>query len=138
VADAVRLIATRSAGPGSIRRLAVFSTGSAPPSTWNEPPHIWADDAVGEWTQGSFSIDISEKITAAGQYRLRFVAQGGEDVIVENPQLLLDGVAQPNLVHQAPGSPGVLILTMPGLGQKVILAGRVRGAEQGTMLLRRF
>jgi alpha-L-fucosidase len=36
VVDAVRFVATESVGQGEIRRLAVFSTGSEPPSTWNE------------------------------------------------------------------------------------------------------
>ncbi len=50
VVDAVRLIATQSVGQGTIRRLAVFNTGATPPSTWDTPPPIWADDAVGKWT----------------------------------------------------------------------------------------
>jgi hypothetical protein len=136
--DAVRLITTQSVGQAAIRRLAVFNTGATPPSTWDAPPPIWADDAVDKWTNHSFKVDLSPKITAAGQYRLRWVAQGGGEVVVENPQLLLDGVAQPNLLHQVPGSPDVLILTIPGIGQKAIFAGRVRGAEQGTLLFRRL
>ncbi|MGO8734416.1 MAG: alpha-L-fucosidase [Terriglobia bacterium] len=136
--DAVRLITTQSVGQAAIRRLAVFNTGSTPPSTWDAPPPIWADDAVDKWTNHSFKVDLSPKITAPGQYRLRWVAQGGGEVVVENPQLLLDGVAQPNLLHQVPGSPEVLILTIPGIGQKAIIAGRVRGAEQGTLLFRRL
>jgi len=138
VVDAVRLIVTQSVGQTAIRRLAVYNTGAAPPSTWNEPPHIWADDAVGKWANNRFNVDLSRKITAAGQYRLRWVPQGGGEAAVENPQLLLDGVAQPNLLHQVPGSPDVLILTIPGIGQKAIIAGRVRGAEQGTLLFRRL
>jgi len=138
VVDAVRLIATHSVGQAAIRRLAGFNTGATPPSTWEAPPPIWADDAVGKWTNYSFKVDLSSKITAAGQFRLRWVAQGGGEVVVENPQLLLDGVAQPNLLHQVPGSPAVLILTIPGSGQKAIIAGRVRGAEQGTLLFRRL
>jgi hypothetical protein len=118
--------------------LAVFNTGATPPSTWDAPPPIWADDAVGKWTNHSFNVDLSAKITAAGQYRLRWVAEGGGEVAVENPQLLLDGVAQPNLLHQVPGSPDLLILTIPGIGQKAIIAGRVRGAEQGTLLFHRL
>ncbi len=138
VVDAVRLTITVSVGPAAIRRLAVFNTGAEPPSTWDAPPPIWADDAVGSWTNHSFNVDLSAKITAAGQYRLRWVPEGGGEVAVEYPQLLLDGVAQPNLLHQVPGSPDVWILTIPGIGQKGIIAGRVRGAEQGTLLFRRL
>ena len=138
VVDAVRFIATQSVGQAAIRRLAVFNTGATPPSTWDAPPRIWADDAVGKWMNNSFNVDLSRKITAAGEYRLRWVPQGGGEVAVENPQLLLDGVAQPNLLHQVPGSPDVLILTMPGIGQKAIITGRVRGADEGTLLIRRL
>ena len=138
VVDAVRLMVTESVGQAAIRRLGVFNTGAAPPSTWDAPPHIWADDAVGKWANNTFNVDLSRKITATGQYRLRWVPQGGSEVTVENPQLLLDGVAQPNLLHQVPGSPDVWILTLPGIGQKAIIAGRVRGAGQGTLLLRRL
>jgi alpha-L-fucosidase len=138
VVDAVRLIATESVGQAAIRRLAAFNTGATPPSTWDAPPPIWADDAVGKWTNHSFNIDLSPKITAAGQYRLRWVAEGGGEVAVENAQLLLDGVAQPNLLYQVAGSPDVLILTIPGIGQKAIIAGRVRGAEQGILLFHRL
>jgi alpha-L-fucosidase len=107
VVDAVRLMVTESVGQAAIRRLGVFNTGAAPPSTWDAPPHIWADDAVGKWANNTFNVDLSRKITATGQYRLRWVPQGGGEVTVENPQLLLDGVAQPNLLHQVPGYPDV-------------------------------
>jgi alpha-L-fucosidase len=138
VVDSVRLTATECEGQGMIRRLAVFNTGSAPPSTWDQPPHIWADDVAGEWTDGSFNVDLSAKITAAGEYRLRWVGRDGSNVTVENFQLLLDGVAQPKLLRHVQGSPEVLILTMPGIGQKTIVTGNVRGAKQGSLLLRRL
>ncbi len=138
VVDAVRLVCTESVGQAAIRRLAVFNTGARPPSTWDAPSRIWADDEVGKWTNHAFNVDLSSKITAAGQYRLRCVAPGAGEVAVANPQLLLDGVPQPNLVHQVPGSPGALIVTIPGTGQKVTIAGSVRGAEQGTLLFRRL
>ena len=97
VAEAVRFVALESVGQGTIRRLAAFNTGSAPPSTWDAPPHIWADDAVGEWTHGSFSVDLSEKITAAGQYRLRFVAEDGAKVVGQESAVAARrrGAAQP-------------------------------------------
>jgi alpha-L-fucosidase len=125
VVDTVRLTATGCVGQGTIRRLAVFNTGSAPPSTWDQPPRIWADDVAGEWTDGNFNVDLSEKITAAGEYRLRWVAEDGSNVTVEDFQLLLDGVVQPKLLRQVQGSPEVLILTMPGIGQKAMLLRRL-------------
>ena len=138
VLEAVRLIIRESVGQAAIRRLAVFDTGSQPPSTWDSPVPVWADDAVGEWKNHSFNVDLSKKITAAGSYQLRFVPQGEGEAAIENLQLLLDGIPQPNLVHRVPGSSDVLTLTIPGIGQKADVNGLVRGADQGTLLFRRF
>jgi len=138
VVDAVRLNFSESVGPAAIRRLAVFNTGAVPPSAWDAPPPIWADDAVGKWTNHSFRVDLSPRIAAPGQYRLRWAPQGGGEVAVESPQLRLDGVPQPNLLRQVPGSPDVWILTIPRIGQKAMIAGSVRGAERGTLLFRRL
>jgi alpha-L-fucosidase len=138
VLEAVRLDITESVGQAALRRLAVFDTGSQPPSTWDAPAPVWADDAVGQWKNDRFNVDLSKKITAAGSYQLRFVPQGEGAAIIEDFQLLLDGIPQPNLVHRVPGSANALILTLPGIGQKAEVNGRVRGAGQGTLLCRRF
>jgi alpha-L-fucosidase len=138
VVDAVRLVTTKCAAQPAIRRFAVFNTGAKPPSTWDAPSRIWADDEVGEWTNYTFKVDLSSKITAAGQFQLRCAAPGAKEVAIVSPQLLLDGVAQPNLLRPAPRSPGVLILTIPGIGQKASITGSVQGAERGTLLLRRL
>ena len=138
VFDAVRLMVTSSVGQPAMRRLAVFDTGSQPPSTWDAPAPVWADDAVGEWKNHRFNIDLSKKITAAASYQLRFVPQAEGAAAIENFQLLLGGIPQPNLVRRVPGADNVLILTLPGIGQKAEVNGQVRGAEQGTLLLRRL
>ena len=138
VLEAVRLNITESVGQPAMRRLAAFDTGSPPPSTWDAPAPVWADDAVGEWKNHRFNVDLSKKITAAGSYQLRLVPQGEGAAIIENFQMLLDGVPQSNLVRRLPGSSAVLILTLPGVGQKVEVNGLVRGADQGTLLFRRF
>ena len=137
VLEAVRLVITESVGQASMRRLAVFDTGSEPPSTWDAPAPVWADDAVGKWENHRFEVDLSKKITAAGSYQLRFVPQGEGAASVEDFELLLDGIPQPNLVHRVAGTAGVLILTLPGIGQKAQVKGQVRGADQGTLLFRR-
>jgi len=69
---------------------------------------------------------------------LRMVPQGEGAANIENFQLLLDGIPQPNLARRVPGSAGTLVLTMPGIGQKAEVKGSVRGAAQGTLLFRRF
>jgi alpha-L-fucosidase len=138
VVEAVRLMITKSVGQPAILRLALFNTVSTPPSTWDALPRIWAEDEAGKWTKHAFRVELSPKITAAGQYRLRCVPQVWGDVAIENPQLLLDGVVRPELLRQVSGSPDVLILTIPGTGHKAIIKGRVQGAEQGTLLFHKM
>ena len=77
LADAVRLVVTESAARPVIRRMAVFDTQVPPPATWNTAATAWAYDAVGTWQNFSFHVDVSDKIVAATQYRLRFVPQAG-------------------------------------------------------------
>jgi hypothetical protein len=93
---------------------------------------------VGEWKNHRFSVDLSKKITAAGTYQLRFMPQGEDEASIRDVELLLDGIPQPHLVRRVPTSRNVLILTLPGIGQKAEVNGLVRGAEQGTLLLRRY
>ena len=138
VFEAVRLIIPSSFGEPAIRRLAMFNTGSPPPRTWEDSAPVWADDEVGEWKSHRFSVDLSKKITAAGSYQLRFVPQGDDAAAVKDFQLLLGGIPQPHLVRRVARSPNVLILTVTGIGQKAEIKGQVRGAEQGTLLFRRF
>ena len=136
-ASALRVDCTRSAGPPLLRRLAVFDTGAAPPPTWEQPAQLWADDAVGAWADGRCDVDLTRKIPAAAQYRLRFVGAGGEAVSLSEVMLTFGGAGQPHLVRAAPGRRDVLLLTIPGLGQPIVLRARVRGAARGTLLLQR-
>ena len=140
-ADAVRLVAVESAAPPVIRRLAVFDTQTPPPKDWDAPATAWAYDEVGNWSDYSFHIDVSNKIVAATQYRLRFVPQTGWGDCadsIEHVTVQIGGVAEPTLLRPLPGSRDVLILTMPGIGQKVILEGRLKCAARGTVLLRKL
>jgi alpha-L-fucosidase len=140
-ADAVRLIDVESAGRPVVRRLAVFDTQTPPPKNWDAPATAWAYDEVGTWNNYSFRIDVSDKIVAATQYRLRFVPQAGWGDCadpIEHVTVLLGGVPEPKLVRPLHGSRDVLILTMPGIGQKVILEGRLKCAVSGTILLRKL
>ena len=140
-ADAVRLVAVESAAPPVIRRLAVFDTQTPPPKDWDAPATAWAYDEVGNWSDYSFHIDVSNKIVAATQYRLRFVPQTGWGDCadsIEHVTVQIGGVAEPTLLRPLPGSRDVLILTMPGIGQKIILEGRLKCAARGTVLLRKL
>lgn len=141
LADAVRLIAAESVARPKIRRIAAFDTQTSPPPDWNAPAKAWAYDEVGAWSHYTFNIDVSKEIVAATQYRLRFVPQAGWGACVdpiEHAMLLLDGVPEPKLIRPLAGSRDVLILTMTGIGQTVIVEGRLKCAQIGTILLRKF
>ncbi len=139
--DAVRLVTMESAARPEIRRIAVFDTQTPPPPTWNAPATAWAYDEVGTWGNYRFHLDVSDKIVAAAQYRLRFVPQPGWAECVDPIQqatLFLDGEPQPKLIRPVVGSRDVLILTIPSIGQRVILEGRLKCAATGTILLRKL
>jgi alpha-L-fucosidase len=135
---ALRLVVERAAATPHIRRLAAFATGATPPATWNDPASAWADDRAGSWSAGAFDIELTERVPAAGLYRLRFVPEGGAPSQVLAGELLLGALAQPRLVRHEHGRADVLVLTLPGAGQPVRLRGRIRGAASGTVLLRRL
>jgi len=136
--SAVRIRVTESAGKPHIRRLAAFDTQAAPPPTWDAPTQIWADDSVGRWDNSRFELDLSASIHEATQFRLRFVPETGKVRAVENPSLLLDGAPTPHLLRPVPSRSDELILTMPGIGQKVVLRGTIEGADHGTILMKKL
>ncbi len=140
-ADAVRLVAVESAARPMIRRLAVFDTKTPPPKNWNAPATAWAYDEVGTWSNYSFHIDVSDKMVAATQYRLRFVPQTGWGDCadpIERVTVQIGGVAETKLLRPLAGSRDVLILTMPGIGQKVVIEGRLKCVASGSILLRKL
>jgi alpha-L-fucosidase len=134
--ETLRLRLMVEQGEPRIRRFAAFHAGVAAPASWDASPKVWADDAVGDWTGGSFEIDLTKKITDATSYRLRFVARGGQVRGLAGVELLLDGAPAAHLVRS--GGPDAVILTMTALNQKVVLRGRVEGADQGAILLKRL
>jgi alpha-L-fucosidase len=136
--SALRLVVTEAEGEARIRRIAAFDTGAAPPPSWDAQAKFWADDAVGRWEQGRFEVDLTKKITAATEYRLRFVGEGARVTAIGEVQLLLDGSPAPHLVRPERGRPDALVLTMTGIGQKTVVSGTIAGAERGTILLQRM
>ena len=96
---------------------------------------------MGTWRDYSFHIDVSDKIPAATQYRLRFVPQAGWGDCpdpIEHITVQIGDVAEPKLLRPLTGSRDVQILTMTGIGQKVILEGRLKCSANGTILLRKL
>jgi alpha-L-fucosidase len=136
--SALRLAVTDAEGEPHIRRFAAFNTQSDAPKTWNASAEIWANNAVGNWHNSRFEVDLSSKITEATQYRLRFVPESGQISAIGNVQLLLDGAPAPHLVRPERATRDVLILTITGLGQKLIVSGTIAGAERGTILLQKL
>lgn len=132
----LRLRVTETVDEPVIRRFAAFNVGAAPPRTWRDPVSLWADDAVGGWTGDTLTLDLTSKVAAAGQYRLRLVANDGSVVQVRDLDLRVDQGPQPTLVRLAPGRSDVVLITLPITGRTVTLRGRVRGAAKGTVLLR--
>ena len=49
-----------------------------------------------------------------------------------------DGADVTQLVRREPGTRNVLIVSMTGVGQKVVLSGTVAGAESGTILMQKM
>jgi alpha-L-fucosidase len=135
---AVRLTVTRSAMTPQIRRLAVFATGAAPPKTWNAQAGVWSADSVGRWTDGAAAISLTKTIDAAGQYRVRLVAQGGAAFSIATSEVRIGGIVQPQLLAPDTSRRDTLILTVPGLGQPIELRLRVEGAASGSVLLQKM
>jgi hypothetical protein len=52
--------------------------------------------------------------------------------------MLLDGAPAPHLIRPDATAKDALILTMTGIGQRVIVHGTVDGAERGTLLLQKL
>src|ERR1035437_3457410 len=138
VVDELRVVTTRSAGAPIFRSVAVFHTAAPPPADWNAAPQIWAANIVGTWRDHAFAIDLTSKIDAAKQYRLRFVAHEGTVTGLKNVVLKLHGVAEPKLVKRVPGKVDELILDITGMAETVRLDGEVEGAGSGQILLQKL
>ncbi len=135
--EAVRFTATKYAGTPAIRTLAVFDTGVAPPADWNAPSEIWAQNLVGDWSNNTFSLDLTKKINAAAQYRLRFIPKTGSVTGFKDVVLKLHGVSEPDLLKK-PMQPDELLLDITGVAETVQIAGHVEGAATGEILLQKL
>jgi alpha-L-fucosidase len=137
-AEAVRLTITSSANQPAIRTLAVFDTGTAPPADWDAPSEMWAADLVGDWTNHAFSLDLTGKVTAAAQYRLRFIPKAGLVAGIRSVEFKLHGVAQPSLVKPVRGKKNELLLDFTEVGGAIHISGQVDGASGGQILLQKL
>jgi alpha-L-fucosidase len=126
--SAVRVRCLESAGRPLIRRLAVYDTGAVPPPTWNDPAEVWAADEVGRVAAGAFVLDITKAADEARTYRVRLVGSEGARTDVGDLEVRLGGVAQPQVLRAETGHAGSFLLTLPGLGRKIELAGRSTGS----------
>ncbi len=135
---ALRLMVTESEGEARIRRLAAFHVGVPAPATWNDSAELWADNTVGHWADGKFEVDLSSKMTEAAQYQIRLIAETGAVTAIGDLKLEQDGADVTHLVRRGPGSRNVLIISLTGVGQKVVLSGTVVGADRGTILMQKM
>jgi len=136
--DALQLVATLHVGVPAIRSLAAYDTGVAPPSGWDARPQIWSADLVGTWSDGRFAIDLTSKIDAVKQYRLRFVPSSGRVAAVLDVVLTLHDVPEPKLIKTVPGKSDEFILDITGVAETVRISGRVAGAASGQILLQKI
>jgi alpha-L-fucosidase len=134
----LRLTVTDAADEPIIQRLAAFNTGSAPPKTWADQAQLWADDAVGTWSGDTLTLDLTSRVTAAGQYRLRLVGARNTRVEIRTLELSVRGAPQPALARTAPGRKDAAILTIPEANDPVTIRVRLREAANGTALLQRL
>ena len=135
---ALRLVVTETQGEPRMRRFAAFNTGAAPPAGWDAQTQLWAPNTVGKWTDFHFEANLSKEITAAAQYRLRFVPATGQVTSITDGQLLLNGVPEPRFLRADPAAKNALILTVTALGEKILVRGTVTGAASGAILLEKM
>jgi alpha-L-fucosidase len=136
--DALRIVTVKSSAPPVFRTVAAFNTGTLPPSDWNAAPQIWAANTVGSWHDNVFSLDLTSKIDAAKQYRLRFIPQAGSITALKNVVLKLHDVPEPGLVKHVNGKIDELILDITGVAETVHIEGQVEGAGNGQILLQKL
>ena len=133
----LRLSISQTAGEPWIRRFAAFDTGSAPPATWADPVHLWAEDVVGGWQAGDAEIDLTGHLASSGTYRVRFASQSAAPILADRIALVVDEVPRPGLVRRERGREDVVLVTVPNpdaaIVLHVVLAGR-----GGQVLLRRI
>jgi alpha-L-fucosidase len=134
----LRLTVTEAVDVPTIRGMAAYNTGVAPPKTWDDPAVLWADDAVGTWSGDSVSLDLTAKVDTPGQYRLRLVAPGASTVEIKAVELSIGDSVAPTLARSAPGRKDVALLTIPGAHDRVTIRVRLRAPGQGTALLQRL
>ena len=136
--DALRIVTIRSVGTPVYQNVAIFRTGVPPPSDWNDAAKVWAVNTVGQWSNHVFSIDLTSKIDAAKQYRLRFVPSSGTVTGLANVVLKLHDVAEPNFIKPVTGKKDELILDITGVAETVRVSGEIDGASSGEILLQKL
>jgi alpha-L-fucosidase len=136
--DALRIVTVQSAGMPMFKNVAIFRTGVPPPSDWDASPQIWAANLVGNWRSHVFALDLTSKIDAAKQYRLRFVPKNGNVTGFQHLVLKLHDVVEPNFIRPVVGKSDELILDITGVAETVFVSGEVEGAPSGEILLQKL
>jgi alpha-L-fucosidase len=137
VLTSLRLIIEESVGEPALRTFAAFDTQAAPPKDWDAASELWSSNLVGNWTGGTFSLDLSKHIPVAAQYVLRFKPMQGAVKSVSQVKLLLGGVASQSFVKTVRDRSDVVMLNITGVEKSIRVEGKVDGAESGSILLER-
>lgn len=137
VTSGLRLRVSQSVMQPNIRNFAAFNTGSAPPADWNASSPLWAPNLVGTWVNGSFSLELTHRISVARQYALRFRPERGTIMGFQDVVLNFGGIPAPSLVRSSRDRPDELLLDITGLDRSIRIRGRVKGADTGSILLER-
>ena len=107
---------------------------------------VWIGDRPGAggsivrsatWIDGAFSVDLTSKVNAVGQYRLRFIPRTGTVRGLKNVVLKLHDVPEPNFIKPVKGSVNELLLDITGVAETVQVSGHVEGAASGDILLQK-
>lgn len=138
IVDGLRVVTTSNVGTPIFRSVAVYRTAAHPPIGWNATPGIWAANLVGAWSDGAFSIELTSKVTAAEQYRLRFIPHTGTVTGLKEVVLKLHDVPEPNFIKPVKGRTNELLLDITGVAETVHVSGRVEGAANGDILLQKL
>jgi alpha-L-fucosidase len=137
VISTARLLITKSVAEPIVRTFSVFDTGGAPRTDWNAAASVWSSTLLEIGTGENFSLDLTQHISVAGQYILRFRSQEHAVTGFGDEVLELGGTPAPGMVRTSRVRRDELLLNITGLDRSIRVRGRVLGANAGVVLLRR-
>jgi hypothetical protein len=74
---------------------------------------------------------MTKRVEAPGDYRVRFVSEGGQPFRLGEIDLRVSGTSRAELLRRVPGHADILLAKIPRDGQPAVLHGRITGAARG-------